>query len=88
MAGGREYSQGQRKIIDRYYQNRDTIALTKLQEIVSELYLPEGKAAERLWKRAESHLKAADANPARLEKTLAERDPAALAAFVSDLAKR
>lgn len=84
---GREFSAGQKKIVDRYYQNRDTIALTKLQEIVSELYLAEPGKADRLWTRAGSHLKAAGANPARIEKALTERDPAALATLVTDLGR-
>lgn len=85
---GREFTAGQKKIVDRYYQNRDTIALTKLQEIISELYLTEGKAADRLWKRAEQHLSAVEVNPARREKVLGDRDPAGLATLVTELTKR
>lgn len=48
-----DYTPHQRKIISRYYDHRDEIMLTKLQEIVSELLLATGEAAvDRLWKRA------------------------------------
>ena len=45
MAKGQEYSSYQRKVINRYYDNIDTITLTRLQELVSDLYLAEGKKA-------------------------------------------
>ena len=86
MGSGREFSSGQKKIIDRYYQQRDTIAITKLQELVSELYLADTPAkAERLWKRVESHLKPAGANEARARAVLGSRDVKALAELVNGL---
>ena len=49
-----DYTPHQRKIIDRYYDHRDEIMLTKLQEIVTELYLADTeKRLDQLWKRAE-----------------------------------
>ena len=39
---GQEYSRYQRGVIQRYYEHADTIALQKLSEIVSDLYLAEG----------------------------------------------
>ncbi|MEN1705762.1 MAG: hypothetical protein AAGJ54_09675 [Planctomycetota bacterium] len=85
MGSGREFSAGQKKIIDRYYQQRDTIAVQKLQEIVSELYLAEGAKADRLWRRVESHLKPAGANPAQARHALDTRDVTALAELVAKL---
>ena len=35
----REYSKYQQKIISNYYQNLDTMALQRLQELVTELFL-------------------------------------------------
>ena len=85
MAGGREYSQTQKKIIDRYYEHRDSIMAQKLGEIVSELYLAEGKKAESLWKRAEKALANLSANDARVRKVLDERSLEGLAKLVNDL---
>ena len=85
----REFSAGQKKIVDRYYDNRETIALTKLMEIVSDLALAETPAKQgKLWSRAEAHLRALKANPARVDKVLADRDTEQLAALVAGLGKR
>jgi intergrase/recombinase len=48
----RDYSEYQQDIINRYYDQMDTIALHKLQELVSELYLADTEAKrKRLWDR-------------------------------------
>lgn len=50
----RDYSSYQKKIITNYYKNLDTIALTRLQELVGQLYLADtDKKKEMLWKRVE-----------------------------------
>jgi hypothetical protein len=41
----------QDRIIRNYYQNRDEIMLQRLGELVTDLYLAEGKSKTRLWKR-------------------------------------
>lgn len=47
-----EHTPYQKKIIQRYYDNIDAIAVQKLGELVSELYLTvEGKKADKLWDR-------------------------------------
>ena len=52
-----EYSNYQKKIIQNYYQNLDTIALTRLQELVTELYLAETPAkTKKLWQQVEKAL--------------------------------
>ena len=53
MAKGQNYSQYQKGVIKRYYDNRESISAQKLGEIVSELYLcTDDKKAKRLWKSA------------------------------------
>lgn len=50
-----DYTHHQKKIIDRYYDNRDAIMLSKLSELVTELYLADTAAKrDRLWKRVET----------------------------------
>ncbi len=48
-----DYSRHQKKIIERYYDNLDTIMLTRLQELATEIYLAEGKTKklDQLWDR-------------------------------------
>lgn len=82
----REYSSSQKKIISNYYKNQDTIALQKLQELVSELYLCESeKKSGSLWKRVEAHLGNLKIKPATKRFILEERDLGALAKCISEL---
>ena len=89
MAGGQEYSRTQRKIIDRYYQNEDTIVATRLAEIVSDMALAAGdeKKLERLWKRAEQALARTKLNPAEIRTVLARRDVEGLGRLAGRAAK-
>lgn len=48
-----EYSAYQKGVIKRYYEHRDTIAVHKLAEILSDLWLEKGKAkVAALWDSA------------------------------------
>ena len=52
-----EYSNYQKNIIKNYYENLDTIVLTRLQELVTELYLAETPAKKKkLWQQVEKAL--------------------------------
>jgi hypothetical protein len=41
----------QDRIIRNYYENRDDIMLQRLGELVTDLFLAEGQARAKLWKR-------------------------------------
>ena len=88
MASGREYSGTQRKIINRYYDNHDTILATRLGEIVTDMALADGntKKLDRLWTRAEQALTKTSIKPETAASVLKGRDPAALAKLISKLA--
>jgi hypothetical protein len=75
----------QKKIIQRYYKNLDSIALAKLQELTGEIYLADGKKRDGLWKRVESSLRKLALPPSRIEHILAKRDPKLLAELVREL---
>ncbi len=47
----------QDRVIKNYYQNQNVIMLQRLGDLVSDLYLAEGKAKDRLWKRIAALLK-------------------------------
>lgn len=83
MAKGQEFSSYQRKVINRYYDNIDTITLTKLQELVSDLFLAEGKKAETLWKKAEGLLAKTDARATDVRAVIEKRDVKKFAEIVS-----
>ena len=64
-----EYSNYQKKVIQNYYQHKDTIVLTRLQELVTELYLAETEAkTKRLWQQVEKAL-----NKMKLKPTIKSR---------------
>ncbi len=87
MPGGREYSQSQKKIINRYYENHDTILLTRLGEIQTEIALASGeeKKLDRLWKRAAQALEKTALKPEQVAKLIESRDLEALGRAVSKL---
>jgi hypothetical protein len=47
--GAENYSRYQQNIIKRFYNNRDDIAFQRAQELVTELYLSEGKKRVKVW---------------------------------------
>lgn len=51
-----EYTKFQQKVIKGYYDNREGIALQRVQELITELYLSEGKKREKHWDSLELHL--------------------------------
>jgi hypothetical protein len=76
----------QRGIVKRYYENLDAIALSRLQELVSELAVAAEKDRPRLWKRVEQALGKAGVPPSRAAHVLASRDVTVLARLVGELA--
>jgi hypothetical protein len=83
-----DYSNYQRKLIDRYYEHRDVIMLNKLQELISELYLAEtDRKRDQLWKRVEKAMQNLKIEPKQAEQILAQRDPKLLASSVQDWLK-
>ena len=76
----------QKRIIERYYENRDTIAANKLGDLVSELYLAEGpKQTDRLWQRAATALQHTQADAGQVQRIVERRDLKALADLVNHL---
>ena len=86
-AKGQHLSNHQRKIVNRYYEHLDTITITKLQELVSDLYLCESaKKRDQLWKRVETALGKMGPSESRVRKILDEQDVENLAGLVGELA--
>jgi hypothetical protein len=72
----RDLTPHQRRIIERYYANRDAIDAQRLQELVSEIFLAgQGRRADRLWARATAILeRAPDLEPALVRRIVEARD--------------
>jgi len=80
-----EYTPYQQKIIKRYYESQDTLQLQRLAELVSELYLAEGKKLDRLWENAGAAMQKLGVKPSRVKHLLTERKPELVAQLVKEL---
>jgi 4-alpha-glucanotransferase len=82
---GKEYSAYQRDVISKYYDNLDTIMLTRLQELVSQLYLAGGKARQaQLWDRVHKAMMKLKVKPAIIEHIMSKKDVVILAKNLED----
>ncbi len=79
------YSKHQQKIIKNYYNNREVISLQRLSELVTELYLAEGKKREKQWEYIIGALEKLDIKPARIEHLRKQDDPTLVAKLVEEL---
>jgi len=81
-----DYSDHQKKIIKRYYDNRDQIDETRLAELVTSLYLAStDKQRDKLWTSARDVMERLEIPKSRLNHVWERRDPAILAEVVKDL---
>ncbi len=79
------YSKHQKNIIKNYYENRDTIALQRAQELVTELYLSEGKKRQKYWGQLSGHLAKLGVKPSQIEHLIAQDNPELAAQMVQSL---
>jgi heme oxygenase len=75
----------QEKIIKNYYQNQDALALQKLGEQVTELFLAEGKGRARCWQRSVGHLEKLKVPASRIEHLQKADNPALVAKLLEEL---
>jgi hypothetical protein len=83
-----EYSKYQQKVIKNYYNNRDTLALQRAQELVTELYLTSGKKREKHWDSLELHLGKLGVKPDVLAHLRAQDKPELVASLVKKLIEK
>jgi hypothetical protein len=75
----------QQRIIKNYYENKDAIMLQRLGELVTDLYLAEGKARERLWTRITTSLEKLKIPADRIAKIVKSDNPTLLANLLTEL---
>ncbi|HEX4131117.1 MAG TPA: hypothetical protein VHZ24_13840 [Pirellulales bacterium] len=80
-----ERTKYQQKIIKNYYDNYDTLALQKLGEQVTELYLAEGKKRAATWKRIAGILAKLKVPASRIEHLVKADNPSLLAKLLEEL---
>jgi hypothetical protein len=80
-----ERSKHQQKIIKNYYENREAISLQRLSELVTDLYLAEGKARQKQWKNIASALEKLKVPASRIEHLVQSDDASLVARLVEEL---
>lgn len=81
----RDFSPHQQKVIKRYYDNRDAIDDQRLAELVTNLYLAEGKKRDKMWETAQKILDRMELPQTRVDHVMKSKDPAVLARVVEEL---
>lgn len=79
------FSKHQQNIIRNYYDNRESIAIQKLQENITELYLAEGKKRATVWKRVIGHLEKLKVPKAQIDHFVAKDDVTLIAKYLETL---
>jgi hypothetical protein len=85
-----EYSEYQKAVISRYYNNLDAIMLRKLSELVTELYLAEtDNKKSQLWQKAHKAMIKLKVPPVIINHIMTKKDVEILAKNLQDwLAKK
>ncbi|QEG25132.1 hypothetical protein [Mariniblastus fucicola] len=82
-----ERSKYQQNIIKNYYENRENIALQRVQELVTELFLSEGKKRTTQWERLEKHLLKLEVKQETIDALREKDDPQLVAKLAERLGK-
>jgi hypothetical protein len=82
--GTENFSRYQQKVIKNYYDNRENIALQRAQELVTELYLTEGKKREKIWDQLAGHLQKLGIPPDRIAHLRGEDKPELVAKLIQE----
>ena len=75
----------QQRVIKNYYENREAISLQRLQELVTELYLAEGKKRDKHWKSIAGHLEKLGIKRERIDHLVGQDNPQLIAKLVEQL---
>ncbi|MDP6444285.1 MAG: hypothetical protein QGG36_21285 [Pirellulaceae bacterium] len=78
-----ERSNYQNRIIRNYYQNREGIAVQRIQELVTELYLSEGKKREKAWESLANHLAKLEVPQSQIDHLVEQDNPELVAKLIN-----
>jgi len=79
-----DYTPHQQKIIKRYYNNQGALQQQRLAELVSELYLTQGKKRRRAWEAAALAMQKLGVPQSRIDHLLKQDNPALVAEVVKE----
>ena len=75
----------QQRVIRNYYKNQDAIMVQRLGDLLTDLYLAEGKARQRLWNRAAGAMEKLDVPKSQIDHIVQSDNPSLLANLVQQL---
>ncbi|MBX3420344.1 MAG: hypothetical protein KF752_02190 [Pirellulaceae bacterium] len=81
----KNYSAYQQKVIKRFYENRDAIALQRASELVTELYLTQGAKRKKVWQSLEKNLEKAGVPAAQIDHLKQQDNPELVAKLLSQM---
>ncbi len=80
-----DFTPYQQKIIQRYYDNQGTIQRQRLAELVSDLFLAEGKKRQKAWVAAAAAMQKLGVPQSRIDHLIKQNNPALVAELVKEL---
>jgi hypothetical protein len=80
-----DFTPYQQKVIKRYYDNQGTLQRQRLAELVSELYLSQGKKRQRAWEAATAAMQKLGVPQSRIDHLRQQDNPALVAELVKEL---
>ncbi len=80
-----DFSPYQQKIIKRYYDSESGVKEQRLAELVTELYLAEGKKRQRVWTQAIAAMQRLGVPQTRIDHLVSKDNPVLLADLVKEL---
>jgi hypothetical protein len=83
-----QHTKYQQNIIKNYYKQKDNISLQRLQELVTELYLAEGKKREQHWKAIVGHLEKLEVKKDTIDHLVKQNKPELVLGVVEALLKK
>ena len=83
-----ERTKFQERAIKNFYDNREAIALQRVQELVTELYLSEGKRRDKHWKNVATHLQKLGVAPETINHLVAQNRPELVANLIEKLMEK
>jgi hypothetical protein len=84
----RQYTKFQQKAIKNFYDNRESISIQRLGELVTDLYLAEGKSRATKWKQITAAMEKLGVPKTEIEHLIKKDDVALLAKKVTELTSK
>jgi hypothetical protein len=76
------FSRYQQSVIKNFYKNRDAVSLQRAQELLTELYLAEGKKKEKVWDSLFTNLERMGVPADQIEHLRKTRNPELVAKLI------